>query len=160
MKKVVVITGATTGLGLSLAAKFLQSGDQVFGISKTKKHWASARKRLGHTKQLELFQLDVTSESGVARFFDKLKKQTKRVDVVINNAGYVDLLTPVDRLTLTEFRNNIEAKLGDRLFFEDINRIKVAKIHYKLIDARKLVNELCKHLGASYSESMKANSDD
>ena len=111
MKKVVVITGATTGLGLSLAAKFLELGDHIFGISKTKKHWASARKRLGHTKQLELFQLDVTSESGVARFFDKLKKQTKRVDVVINNAGYVDLLTPVDRLTLTEFRNHIDLNL-------------------------------------------------
>ena len=64
------------------------------------------------------------------------------------------------RISVSEFRNNIEAKLGDRLFFEDINRIKVAKIQYKLIDARKLVNELCKHLGASYSESMKANSDD
>jgi NAD(P)-dependent dehydrogenase (short-subunit alcohol dehydrogenase family) len=111
MKKVVVITGATAGLGLSLAAKFLQSGDQVFGISRTKKHWTSARKRLGRTKQLELFQLDVTSESDVAKFFDKLRKRTKRVDVVINNAGYVDVLTPVDRLTLAEFQSNIDHNL-------------------------------------------------
>jgi NAD(P)-dependent dehydrogenase (short-subunit alcohol dehydrogenase family) len=42
MSRTVIITGASSGLGLSLTKRFLALGDTVIGITRTKKHWNEA----------------------------------------------------------------------------------------------------------------------
>jgi predicted nucleotidyltransferase component of viral defense system len=48
------------------------------------------------------------------------------------------------QISASDFQKNVEAKLDDPLFFEDINRIKVAKIKYSMENARHIVEELVK----------------
>ena len=61
MDNTVVITGASRGLGLELAKKFIAGGDTVYGVSRTRKHWPGAKKAEPSPK-FKLLQADLTKE--------------------------------------------------------------------------------------------------
>ena len=112
MKRVVIITGASRGLGFSLAKRFLHQGDRVIGISKSRKFWKTAVKNLPSDFNFRLYQIDVTSEAEVRAFAKKIRKQFKSIDILINNAGYGGGLFRVEETSQKEFQKNIEANLA------------------------------------------------
>ncbi len=111
MNPVVIITGASRGLGLCLAERFVKAGGVVFGTSLTRKSWESARKRISDRKKFRLFLLDITREAGVKRFISKIRRICGRIDVLINCAGYVGRLAPIEDESLREFEKNIAVNL-------------------------------------------------
>ena len=111
MSRVVVITGAASGLGLSLSRHFLQSGDRVFGVTRTQRHWNSAKKNLKNSEQFSLDCVDVSSESQVRQYLVKIKGVVNRIDILINCAGYGGKLAPVEKLELSEFQNHLSNNL-------------------------------------------------
>ena len=111
MNKVVVITGASSGLGLSLSKRFLQNRNQVFGISKTKRHWKTAFAEIGETNRFSLTQLNVTGENFVLHYLKTLLKRTGGIDVVINNAGYGNIVSRVDQLDMSEVNRHFKQNL-------------------------------------------------
>ncbi|MSR78253.1 MAG: SDR family NAD(P)-dependent oxidoreductase, partial [Candidatus Omnitrophica bacterium] len=88
MKQVVVITGASRGLGLSLAQRFLEQGDTVYGISRSKKYWPQAKASVPHPECFFLHALDLTHEMRVKAFLQSVYRRAKKIDILINNAGY------------------------------------------------------------------------
>ncbi|MBD2245836.1 SDR family NAD(P)-dependent oxidoreductase [Nostoc sp. FACHB-888] len=79
-KKVVLVTGASSGFGQLTAQKLAQEGYLVFGTSR-KEHPASVN--------VEMLMLDVTSESSVQSCIKQLLTRTNRIDLLINNAGQI-----------------------------------------------------------------------
>lgn len=74
--KIVVITGASSGIGLATAKKFLSHGHTVYGLS------------LGTVDQgFECFECDVTNTEKVAECLKTIFERHGRIDVFINNAG-------------------------------------------------------------------------
>lgn len=110
MNRVVVITGASRGLGLELARKFVKSGDKVFGISRTRKHWAAARREVG-SKDLELLCSDITSEKKVKALLTKIVRNAGRIDILINNAGYCGPLAKVEKTAAGELMEHLKQNL-------------------------------------------------
>lgn len=110
MNRVVVITGASRGLGLELAKRFIDAGDKVFGISRTLKHHAEARAFVA-SPDFKLFAGDLTSEKGVRAFLAKIKRQAGKIHILINNAGFCGPLTRVEDLSLKEFRRHMTQNL-------------------------------------------------
>ncbi len=108
---VVVITGATSGLGLSLAKLFLSKNYVTVGISRTKKHWPTAKQETKANPNFVLFQTDMTNESAVRRLFSNIVKKYGRIDVLINNAGYGGSLSVLDETSSKEFKNHIANNL-------------------------------------------------
>jgi 3-oxoacyl-[acyl-carrier protein] reductase len=88
----VLITGTSRGIGEALAEHHLAAGDCVVGCGRSKS-------ALTHERYLH-FQIDVTDAAAVQAMFRDLKKRTKTLDVLINNAGVASMnavaLTPVD----------------------------------------------------------------
>jgi NAD(P)-dependent dehydrogenase (short-subunit alcohol dehydrogenase family) len=111
MNTVVVITGASSGLGLSLAKRFLRDRDHVFGISKTKRHWKTALSETGKAASFSLTELDATRESSVSRYLKAVLKKAGKIDIVINNAGYSGALVPVDGLSVSEVSKHFKQNL-------------------------------------------------
>jgi len=111
MNKIVIVTGASSGLGLSLAKKFVEAKNIVVGISKTKKNWPAATKTIGEKDRFTLYQCDLTSEAKVKTLIGKIKKKFKCIDVLVNSAGYAKGLTTVDKTTLGDFQKHVADNL-------------------------------------------------
>ncbi len=81
------ITGTDRGLGLALAAKFLEDGFQVFagkyGIDGTGLDALQAR----FGGQLTIVPLDVSSDRSVAEASRLISQKTSSLDLLINNAA-------------------------------------------------------------------------
>jgi NAD(P)-dependent dehydrogenase (short-subunit alcohol dehydrogenase family) len=111
MSRVVLVTGASSGLGLSLTENFRAQGDTVYGITKTKRHWVEAKKRLQRFKALRLIQADLSREEAVKKLFGRIRKEKGRIDILINNAGYANRPSPFEKEPLKELNQNLSGNL-------------------------------------------------
>ncbi|GHU85472.1 short-chain dehydrogenase/reductase [Bacteroidia bacterium] len=82
-KKIVVITGASSGIGRATAIYLAESGYIVYG-------GARRADKLSELVQygVKTLQLDVTNDSSAMNFIDTILKNEGQIDVLINNAGY------------------------------------------------------------------------
>ena len=76
-KKVVIITGASSGLGLATATRLLNAGYTVYGI---------ARDPL-KGDAFKCYVSDVNNIEAISEIFEEIYKKEGRIDVVYNNAG-------------------------------------------------------------------------
>ena len=88
--KVVVITGANSGLGLESSKAIAQKGATVVMAVRTLAKGEKAKEEILRGvpgAALELMQLDVGSLESVRDFADAFKAQYDRLDILLNNAG-------------------------------------------------------------------------
>ena len=78
--KVVLVTGASSGLGHAIAAALAAKGHRVFGTARTP--------RADATDRFTTLPLDVTQDESVAACISEIIRSTGRIDAVINNAGF------------------------------------------------------------------------
>lgn len=116
MNRVVIVTGASRGLGLALSQCFLEGGDRVVGISKTKRHWPNAYQTVLNDSNFSLQLVDLTKETAVSHFFQTFKKKYPRFDILINNAGYAGRLERVEDLPTEELQKNLTQNLFSVFF--------------------------------------------
>lgn len=83
MKKVAIITGASSGMGKSTAKFLHQQGITVYG----------AARRLNRMQDLKdagmhIISLDLTDDASIQNCVNTVLEKEGRVDILINNAGY------------------------------------------------------------------------
>ncbi len=81
MKKTILITGASSGFGLLLATRLHAQGFNVLGTSRDPQKHAHLPFKLLH--------LDLDDDSSINGFAKELVRHTQRLDVLVNNAGYM-----------------------------------------------------------------------
>ncbi|RAS83223.1 SDR family oxidoreductase [Priestia endophytica] len=81
----VVITGAGSGLGASLAKKYSDLGCHVCLLGRTSTKLIRTAKTL--TNNHSIYEVDVSSKQDVAKVMQLIKKEVGAIDVLINNAG-------------------------------------------------------------------------
>src|SRR2546430_2448296 len=92
--RVVVVTGANSGLGLEGARGFAARGARVIMACRNTAKGEEARKRIVGDRAgatLEVMALDLASLTSIRRFADDLAKRVERLDVLCNNAGVMAL---------------------------------------------------------------------
>jgi NAD(P)-dependent dehydrogenase (short-subunit alcohol dehydrogenase family) len=77
-KKVVVITGASSGIGLATAGLFVEKGYAVYGLS---------RRKINKNEFSEI-QTDVNDDESVKKAIEEVLGKEGRIDILINNAGF------------------------------------------------------------------------
>jgi NAD(P)-dependent dehydrogenase (short-subunit alcohol dehydrogenase family) len=78
--KVALVTGASSGIGQAAAAALAAEGYRVFGTSRNAKNLGPG---------VAAVKLDVTSDSSAKACVAAVLKKTGRLDVLVNNAGYL-----------------------------------------------------------------------
>ncbi|HEO8419505.1 oxidoreductase [Niallia sp. FSL W8-0635] len=104
-KGVVLITGASAGMGKATAELLLEKGYVVY----------SAARRIERMQDLEakgakLIALDVTDEQSMVNGINRIMEEQGRIDVLFNNAGYGSY-GAVEDVTLEEARRQFEVNL-------------------------------------------------
>lgn len=89
MKRIVFITGATSGIGKACAEKFAQNDDKLIISGRRKERLNELKKELEEKSQCEVLSLplDVQQKDEVFQKINELPNEWKSVDVLINSAG-------------------------------------------------------------------------
>ncbi len=99
-QSVVLITGASSGIGFAIAELLVQEGMMVYGTSRNPD-------RMKPVAGVERVQLDVNSEDSVRAGVNKVMIQTEHIDVLINNAGF-DLQGAIEETSLEEAKAQMD----------------------------------------------------
>jgi len=79
MKKIILVTGASSGIGLACATALQAKGHTVYGSSRDIKRIKSV--------SFKPIEMDVTDDASVKAAIDKIIKAEGHIDVLVNNAG-------------------------------------------------------------------------
>ncbi|MBM3547359.1 MAG: glucose 1-dehydrogenase [Alphaproteobacteria bacterium] len=83
--KVAIVTGATSGIGVAIAEKFVEAGAKVVIAGRRKVEGEDVAKRLGVAVRFK--QTDVTDEAQMKTLIDEAFSGFGRLDCIVNNAG-------------------------------------------------------------------------
>ena len=93
MNKIVLITGATSGIGLACARKFAENGDKLILTGRNEHRLAEIKNELADTQVLTL-AFDVRDRAVAKTAIASLPAEWKSIDVLVNNAGLALGLEP------------------------------------------------------------------
>jgi len=105
MKKVILITGASAGMGKETAKHLLEDGHTVYGAARRVEKMEDIR-LLG----VKVIAMDVTDEASMATGIDTIIKADGRIDVLINNAGFGSY-GAVEDVTMHDARYQMEVNV-------------------------------------------------
>jgi meso-butanediol dehydrogenase / (S,S)-butanediol dehydrogenase / diacetyl reductase len=100
--KVVVITGASRGIGRGIALRFASEGANVALCANERKVHEVAEEVRGLGVEALSCECDVTKKSDVGQFFEKVRLELGRADVSIQNAGVITIAR-IDELSEEEW---------------------------------------------------------
>ena len=95
MNKTVLITGATSGIGLACARKFAENGDKLILTGRNEQRLAEIRKELsGQGTDVVTLAFDVRDREKAKKYISELPVEWQKIDVLVNNAGLALGLEP------------------------------------------------------------------
>jgi short-subunit dehydrogenase len=108
--KIVVVTGASMGIGEAIAKIFAAQGASVVMLSRDAGRVEAARGRVGHNEQTLAMACDVRHREDIDRVIGLTLHHFKRIDVWVNNAGH-GLLDSVAQMEMAACREMFDTNL-------------------------------------------------
>jgi len=105
MPQVVIVTGASSGIGEATALALAEAGFEVYAGARRLDRMVGLAER-----GITVAELDVTDEGSTTAFVDRVLADRGQVDVLINNAGYGSYGS-VEDVPLDEGRRQLEVNL-------------------------------------------------
>lgn len=108
--RVVVVTGAAGGIGVLIARRFLANGDTVVATDTAEEPLAVLRANTENGSHLHTLPADIADQSSCGKLADFVREKTKRVDVLVNCAGYFPTQS-FEEMTLVDWNKVIGINL-------------------------------------------------
>lgn len=105
MKKVILITGASSGMGKETAKALIQQGHIVYTVARRIDQMQDLKKLGGFP-----IQMDVTNEDDIQNVVNTIILKEGKIDVLWNNAGY-GLYGAVEDVSMSEARKQMEVNV-------------------------------------------------
>jgi len=123
-KKVAIITGASSGIGLRCALLLESKGYKIYNLSKEN----------AESETIVNITIDISETEKAISAVNSIYTNEKRIDVLINCAGY-DIASPLEKTLLTDYRY-----LFDVNFFSAVEIIKTVLPFMRAQKAGKIIN--------------------
>ncbi len=112
MNKIVLITGATSGIGLGCARKFAENGDKLILTGRKEQLLEDIRKELsGKGAEVLTLAFDVRDREAATRAINGLPDGWKEIDVLVNNAGLALGLEPEQEGSFEDWETMIDTNI-------------------------------------------------
>lgn len=150
-KKVILITGASSGMGKATAKKLIEDGHIVY----------AAARRIEKMKDLEIIggfplKMDITKEEDIQKVVQTITSQNKRIDVLINNAGYA-VYGAVEDTPIDHAKKQFEVNLfGLGRLTQEVLPFMRQQQSGKIINVSSMGGKMYTPLGAWYHASKHA----
>lgn len=105
MKKVILITGASSGIGKNTALSLIKEGHVVYGVARRLEMMKDIVQAGGHA-----IKMDILKERNIDNVVNQIIKEQSRVDVLINNAGY-GLWGAVETISIDEAKRQFDVNI-------------------------------------------------
>ena len=112
--KIVLITGATSGIGWATALEFKKAGAKLILCGRRKKKLEVLDNKLGGEQKLLNF--DVRDKNEVFKSFESLPENWKDIDLLLNNAGTAHGLDPVQSASIEDWDSMIDGNVEPNYF--------------------------------------------
>ena len=109
--KRVLVTGASSGIGLQVAADLLEQGASVGAHYRSNEEGARRLLEIGNPEQCQLFQADFSHSKEVLALWDRFIAWSDGVDVLVNCAGESAVSMPLDQLTEESWDQTFEVNV-------------------------------------------------
>ncbi|RLD29422.1 MAG: short-chain dehydrogenase/reductase [Bacteroidetes bacterium] len=138
MSKVVLITGASSGIGKSIGEYLTQKGMTVSGTSRNPQNYPDSK--------FPIIALDVANNDSILSCIQTVLDAEGRIDVVINNAG-AGITGPIEEIPEAEIKRNFETN-----FFGPINVIKAVLPQMRKQNSGLIINitSIAGYMGLPY----------
>lgn len=112
MNKVVMITGATSGIGMACARKFAENGDRLILTGRNEDRLADIKKELvAQGTDVLTLVFDVRDREKASQAVKTLPAEWQEIDVLVNNAGLALGLEPEYEGNLDEWETMIDTNV-------------------------------------------------
>jgi len=112
--KIVLITGATSGIGWATAQTFAKAGARLILCGRRTEKLEALAKDVGTNTQLLAF--DVRDKVAVFEAMESLPPDWKKIDVLINNAGNAHGLDPVQTASIEDWEAMIDGNVKGLMY--------------------------------------------
>ncbi|PSP17132.1 MAG: oxidoreductase [Cyanobacteria bacterium QS_8_64_29] len=109
MARLILLTGASRGLGRAMAQGFAQAGHTVLGCARDPQAVAALNRQLGEAHDFDA--VDVADAAQVEAWRDRLLAAYGCPDLLVNNAGLANDLNPLWAVPQAEFDRVIDANI-------------------------------------------------
>ncbi len=104
-KKVILITGASSGIGYDAAQTLAQQGHRVYAAARRVERMESLK-----TVGVQVISMDVTDEASMQKGVESVIQAEGKIDVLINNAGY-GYFGAIENVPMEEARKQLEVNV-------------------------------------------------
>ena len=150
--KVALVTGASHGIGFSIALAYLQAGAAVvFNASRqeTVDKAVADYKAAGY--EVRGYVCDVTDEAAVQAMVKDIEESVGGIDILVNNAGIIKRI-PMCEMTAEQFRQVIDVDLNAPFIVSKaVIPGMVKKGHGKIINICSMMSELGRETVSAYA---------
>ena len=142
-KKIIIITGASRGIGREIAKTLAREGHTVIAnYNKSEKEAQKLKKELQEeNKEIDIYKANIANEEEVQEMIKHIIKKYKKIDVLINNAG-IDKIQLVTEVTKKDWDEIINTNLYGTFYIsqqaaKNMIQNKQGKININVLDKSK-----------------------
>ncbi|MEO6497867.1 MAG: SDR family NAD(P)-dependent oxidoreductase, partial [Mucilaginibacter sp.] len=135
MDKIVLITGATSGIGEACAKKFAAAGDNLIITGRRAERLSEVKTVLENTYGVKILALvfDVRDRKAVARELGNLPADWKHIDILINNAGLAAGRDSFEDADMDDWENMLNTNVHGLLY------VSKAVVPYMIAQKRGII---------------------
>lgn len=151
MKKVALITGASSGIGESAAILLQNAGFKVYGAARRVEKMKDLE-----SKGISTITLDITKEESIENCVNTILENDGRIDVLVNNAGYGSY-GAVEDVPMEEARRQFDVNIFGLARLTQLVLPKMRENHFgKIVNISSMGGKVYTPFGAWYHATKHA----